>query len=79
MEVSVESATITAVLHELQPMIMGHGGSIDFVKYENNIVYVKLHGACSSCPASMFTLKLGLQEAIQAKIPAVKDVVALDE
>lgn len=70
---------IQSVLEQIRPIIMGDGGNIEFVKYEDNIVFVKLHGACVSCPASFFTLKLGVEEAIKAQLPEVLEVIALEE
>jgi Fe-S cluster biogenesis protein NfuA len=71
-------AIIKHVLSELQPMIIRDGGTIEFVKLENNVVYVQLQGACVSCPSSIFTLKFGLQQALQAHLPHIEDVVAVD-
>lgn len=57
---------------------MNDGGDIEFIKYEDRIVYVKLHGACVHCPVSMITLKLGVEEALRAELPEVKEVVAIE-
>ncbi len=69
---------IEAVLDQLRPMIQGHGGDIEFVKYEDDIVYVKFHGACVSCPISTMTLKLGIEEALQIELPTIKEVIAIE-
>ena len=69
---------IKSVLAKMQPMIQGDGGDIEFINYENNIVYVKLHGACVHCPVSMFTLKLGIEESLKAEIPDLKEVIAVE-
>lgn len=71
-------AVIQSVLNTLRPMIMNDGGDIEFIKYEDRIVYVKLHGACVHCPVSMITLKLGVEEALRAELPEVKEVVAIE-
>ena len=71
-------AAITAVLDEIRPAIVGHGGSIEFVELKDQIVYVRLVGACVGCPSSFFTLKLGVEEAIKAKVPSIKEVVAVE-
>lgn len=69
---------INTVLDQLRPMIMNDGGDIELIKYEDNIVYVKLHGACVHCPVSMYTLKLGVEEALRIELPELKEVVAID-
>jgi Fe-S cluster biogenesis protein NfuA len=73
-----EIALIQMVLTRLRPTIQGDGGDIEFIKYENDIVHVKLHGACVHCPVSMFTLKLGVEEALKEYLPNLKEVVAID-
>ena len=70
---------IQAILSEHRPAIKEHGGDIEFVRLEGEIVYVRLHGACVGCPISFMTLTLGLERAIQAKIPHIQEVVSLEE
>ncbi len=79
MELNSTIAVIEEVLAQLRPVIQGDGGDITFVKYENDIVYVKLAGACIGCPASMYTLKLGVEEALRDKLPNLSEVIALEE
>jgi len=69
---------IETVLSSLRPAIQADGGDIELVKYENNIVYVKLHGACVHCPISLYTLKLGVEERLKAQLPDLKEVVAVN-
>ena len=73
-----EIKIIESVLKQLRPTIQGDGGDIELVKYEDNVVYVKLLGACVHCPVSMFTLKLGVEEALKAELPDLKEVIAID-
>lgn len=70
---------IEEVLSSYQPYIQGHGGSISLVKYEQGIVYVRLEGACAHCPASLFTLKLGIEEGLKKEIPSIQEVIALED
>jgi Fe-S cluster biogenesis protein NfuA len=69
---------IQKTLAQLRPAIQGDGGDIELVKYEDNIVYVKLHGACVDCPVSFYTLKMGVEEALRAKLPELKEVIAVE-
>lgn len=66
---------IKEILNTLRPYLNMDGGDVEFVKYENNIVYVKLTGACAACMFSDETIKNGLFETIRADIPEVKDVI----
>lgn len=69
---------IQDAISALRPAIEGHGGSIEFVELKDSIVYVKLSGACVGCPSSYFTMKMGVQEAIQAVAPEITEVVAVE-
>jgi Fe-S cluster biogenesis protein NfuA len=70
---------IKAVLEELRPAILQDGGDIHFVRFENGTVFVKLHGACVSCPISFMTLKMGLEAQMKQRIPYVESVVSVDD
>ena len=71
--------TIERVLDEIRPNIQMDGGDIELVKFEDGIVYVKLLGACIECPASMYTLKMGIEERLKEHMSDVTEVVAVDE
>ena len=51
------------------------GGDIEFIKYEDNIVYISLLGACANCQMIDLTLKDGIAAAIMSEVPSVKDVI----
>jgi Fe-S cluster biogenesis protein NfuA len=70
--------TIKQVLEHVRPAVMMDGGNIEFVKLENNIVYVRLEGACVGCPSVYYTLKMGIHEAIQAQLPDIEDVLPVE-
>lgn len=60
---------------EIRPAVAMDGGDITFGKFENGIVYLHLQGACSSCPSSIATLKMGVETRLKEAIPEVKEVV----
>ncbi len=66
---------IRAVIDTLRPFLINDGGNIEFVKYENDIVYIKMIGACSHCEMIDFTLKDGIECAIKDEVPTVKEVI----
>lgn len=70
---------ICAMIDELQPYIARDGGLIEFVSFVDGVVYVRLKGACTHCPMSVFTLKLGLQKQLCEQVPEVTSVQAVQE
>jgi Fe-S cluster biogenesis protein NfuA len=53
---------------EIRPLIQGHGGDVEFVSLEGNIVKLRLLGACSHCPGAVMTLKNGIEAQMREVI-----------
>ena len=70
---------IISIIDRIKPFIISDGGNIEFVKYTNNIVYIKLDGACKDCIFIDTTLKDGIEEIMISEIPEVKEVRNIDE
>ena len=66
---------IRDVIDNLRPYLINDGGNIEFIKYEDNIVYVKMQGACANCQMLDLTLKDGIESVIMDEIPEVTSVV----
>ncbi len=65
---------IKKLIEKMRPFLINDGGDLEYIKYEDNIVYVKLHGACQDCLMMDVTLKDGIEEMITSEIPEVKEV-----
>lgn len=65
---------IKEIINKLRPYLIGDGGDIEFVKYEDGIVYIKMLGACAGCALIDYTLKDGVEMAIKEEVPEVKEV-----
>lgn len=66
---------IKKILDKIRPFLINDGGDIQFVKYENNKLYVSLTGACKDCSLIDVTLKDGIEEMIISEIPEVEEVI----
>ena len=66
---------IISIIDELRPFLINDGGNIEFVKYEDNIVYIKMMGTCSNCEMLDLTLKDGIEAAIKEEVPEVLEVI----
>ena len=62
---------------DIQPYVAQDGGEIVFAGFRDGIVEVYLQGACSGCPSSTVTLKMGIEARLKDEIPEVEQVVAL--
>ena len=68
---------VEKIIDEIRPALQADGGNIELVDVQDGVVKVKLMGACGSCPMSQLTLKRGVEARLKAKLPAVKEVVAV--
>ena len=69
---------IIALIDKIRPFLISDGGNIEFIKYEDEKVYVRLSGACKDCAMIDITLKDGIEEMIINEIPEVKEVINVD-
>ena len=76
-QVKEQEEKIIEIIDKLRPFLVSDGGNIEFVKYENNIVYIKMMGACANCQMLDFTLKEGIEAAIMNEVPEVSEVVTI--
>lgn len=68
---------IQEVLDKIRPSIQADGGDVELIDIrEDNVVVVRLKGACGSCPMSTLTLKAGIERILKEEIPEVKEVIA---
>ncbi len=73
-----EEKIIKELIEETRPYLNADGGDIEFIKYEDNYVYIKLFGACINCGYQDYTINDGILEMIQEKIPNVKGIINVE-
>lgn len=66
---------IKEMIEQMRPFINMDGGDIEFIKYEENYVYVKLIGACQNCIGIDSTLNDGLYHYFKSEIPEIEGVI----
>ena len=68
---------VEEVLNKIRPALVRDGGNVELVSVDDGTIKVRLTGACSSCPMSTMTLKMGIEQILKQEIPEVKEVVAV--
>ena len=68
---------VAAALAQIRPALQADGGGVELVDVTDGVVKVKLTGACSGCPMSTMTLKMGIERVLKEQIPEIKEVVAV--
>lgn len=69
---------IIEIIETLKPFLINDGGNIEFIKYEDNKVYIKMLGACANCHMLDLTLKEGIEATIKEEVPEVKEVINIE-
>lgn len=66
-------------MEQLRPFLHADGGDMELVELtDDNIVKVRMLGACGDCSMSSMTLKAGLEEALKVVAPEIQAVEAID-
>ncbi|RPI34438.1 MAG: NifU family protein [Nitrospiraceae bacterium] len=68
---------VEAVLEKVRVGLKSEGGDIELVDVRDNVVYVKLKGACGTCPMSTLTMKNWVETSIRKEIPEITSVQAV--
>jgi len=68
---------VEKVLDKIRPALVRDGGNVELVSVDDGTIKVRLTGACSGCPMSAMTLKMGIEQILKQEIPEVKEVVAV--
>ena len=63
----------------VRPAVAMDGGDIIFQSFEEGVVFLHMQGACSGCPSSTATLKMGIENMLKHYVPEVKEVRPVDE
>ena len=58
----------------VRPAVAMDGGDIIYDSFKDGIVYLQMQGACSGCPSSTATLKMGIENMLKHYVPEVQEV-----
>jgi Fe-S cluster biogenesis protein NfuA len=69
---------VMKALDSIRPGLQADGGDLEFVRVDaDNVVYIKLVGACGGCPMSTITLKQGIERIVKMQVPEITSVEAV--
>ncbi len=70
---------VIQTLDKIRPFIQRDGGDIEFVKLEDGIVYLRVHGACIGCSLIDATIKDTVEVILQEEVEGIKEVKVLED
>ena len=69
---------VMKALDSIRPGLQADGGDLEFVRVDaDNVVHIKLVGACGGCPMSTITLKQGIERIVKMQVPEITSVEAV--
>jgi Fe-S cluster biogenesis protein NfuA len=76
--IMLDRTKIEEEINRIRPALQRDGGDVEIVELtEDNVVKVKLVGACGTCPMSIMTLKGGIEAELKKAVPDLKAVEAV--
>ena len=72
-------AQLIEAIEAIRPALQADGGDISLSSFDEStgVVAVELVGACGSCPASMLTLRAGIERILKDRVEGVTEVNAV--
>ena len=70
---------VETALEEIRPYLITDGGDITLIDISNNIVKVRLEGACVGCSVNQMTLKNGVEATIKRFAPQIIEVIEISQ
>lgn len=68
---------VEEVIAKIRTGLKADGGDIELVGLKDDVVHVKLKGACGTCPMATLTLKNFVETSLKREIPEIKSVQAV--
>ncbi len=69
---------VQKAIDTIRPSLQADGGDVELVDVSaDGVVKVRLRGACSGCPMSQMTLKMGIEKIIKKEVPEIKEVLSV--
>ncbi len=74
----MDREAVEKVLDKVRPAIQADGGDVELINIRaDNVIEVRLKGACGNCPMATLTLKAGIERVLKEEIPEVKEVISV--
>jgi Fe-S cluster biogenesis protein NfuA len=74
-------ANVDKVLEEIRPYLISDGGNVSVERVDETTrnVYLKLEGACGSCPSSTVTMQMGIERVLKENFADLGQVLRVEE
>ena len=75
----LDAAIVQELLDDMvRPALQADGGDIQLVKVDGMDVHVQLVGACTTCPSSIMTMKMGVEALFKEEFPGFGELIQVN-
>ncbi len=71
----MEEAVRKVLKEKVDPVLAEHFGGSELTKIQDGVAYVKLTGACASCPSAQETIEDVVKNFVCGSVDGIQDVV----
>ena len=71
----MEEAVRKVLKEQVDPVLSQHFGGSELTKLQDGVAYVKLTGACASCPSAQETIEDIVKNYVCGSVDGIRDVV----
>lgn len=65
------------VAEEVLPLLHMDGGGVEVLEVRDGVARVRLSGTCSSCPATVQAVVMGIEDELRRRVPEVEYLEAV--
>ena len=71
----LEEAVRKVLKEQVDPVLSQHFGGSELTRIQDGVAYVRLTGACASCPSAQETIQDVVKDFVMGGVDGIKDVV----
>ena len=64
---------------KVKPAVAQHGGTINFLSFDEGIATLEMAGSCSGCAMSKITLQNSVEGMLKHYVPEVQSIIGEDD
>lgn len=68
-------AKLKEMIEEIRPYLNMDGGDLEFVKYEDNYLYIRMKGACQTCMFQDNTINDNIYTYFKEQVPELEGII----
>lgn len=72
MDATLKARVAQVLAEEIGPALEMDGAALEVLDVKDGVVRVRLNGACGSCPSSLMTLLMGIEQELRQRVPEVE-------